>query len=565
MNVKTDRRTQSRKRPLSLVYVELPPANGGMMRDLNEHGFSLRAMMPLQLSEKLPFSLTLDNGVRIDGEAIVMRLEDKGHFAALEFAGLAAHSRDQIRRWLEKFEEPLSREVWGQKAPAATVSTLEELRQEARSVALGTPMPQVEAPAAPPVPEAPASLLQLQKALPPEPPPPLAPLVPPALQTETAVLPTVVPAQERIEPPPQSTLPMEEVPPVFPPEAKPPASRVPAAVPPQPHEEAPELPLPKFLRQPENAPPPPPAPQLPPLLKLSSVRPAPPPGPASEPVFPSVPPPAEEAPAATNPVPLSEVLIQPPSVVAAHPSPPGDTPAAARVSPRVLAPPLEPLSHWESESDSSSPGWVESFTLGRAIGIMIFLTLVVGSIVYHREVGHALIWLGGQIAGEEPQEPSQVTRPAPPAATPSAAEPAVPTSGPAIASSSQQLQQTAGSGSKAAEPPAASDQPPVQAPADTAAPDSPSRDGQDEYQRAMQILKAPSRRAELPEAVRLLWISVRKNNVGAEITLAELYHQGRGVTKSCDQTRILLSAAARRGSPDAKRRLREFQRERCRD
>jgi len=208
---------------------------------------------------------------------------------------------------------------------------------------------------------------------------------------------------------------------------------------------------------------------------------------------------------------------------------------------------------------------VESFTLGRAIGIMIFLTLVVGSIVYHREVGHALIWLGGQIAGEEPQEPSQVTRPAPPAATPSAAEPAVPTSGPAIASSSQQLQQTAGSGSKAAEPPAASDQPPVQAPADTAAPDSPSRDGQDEYQRAMQILKAPSRRAELPEAVRLLWISVRKNNVGAEITLAELYHQGRGVTKSCDQTRILLSAAARRGSPDAKRRLRDFQRERCRD
>jgi len=81
----------------------------------------------------------------------------------------------------------------------------------------------------------------------------------------------------------------------------------------------------------------------------------------------------------------------------------------------------------------------------------------------------------------------------------------------------------------------------------------------------MQILKTPSRKAELPEAVNLLWLAVRKNHIGAEITLAELFHQGRGVAKSCDQTRILLSAAARKGSPDAKKRLQDFQREICRD
>jgi len=56
MTLKTNRRTQLRKRPLSLVYVELPPSNGGMMRDLSEHGFSLRAMLPLRQSEKVPFS-----------------------------------------------------------------------------------------------------------------------------------------------------------------------------------------------------------------------------------------------------------------------------------------------------------------------------------------------------------------------------------------------------------------------------------------------------------------------------------------------------------------------------
>src|SRR5262249_23922377 len=134
---------------------------------------------------------------------------------------------------------------------------------------------------------------------------------------------------------------------------------------------------------------------------------------------------------------------------------------------------------------------------------------------------------------------------------------------PAAASSSPQ--QSVADENKTVEPPAASDHPAANPPANTPAQDSSVSDGQDEYQRAMQILRAPGRRAELPEAVRLLWISVRKNNVAAEITLAELYHQGRGVAKSCDQTRILLSAAARRGCPDAKRRLREFQRERCRD
>ena len=76
MTLKTERRTQLRKRPLSLVYVELPPANGGMMRDLSEQGFSLRAMLPLRPSEKIPFSFALDSSARIDGEAIVVRVDD---------------------------------------------------------------------------------------------------------------------------------------------------------------------------------------------------------------------------------------------------------------------------------------------------------------------------------------------------------------------------------------------------------------------------------------------------------------------------------------------------------
>lgn len=548
MSVHTDRRTQSRKRPLSLVYVELPPSNGGMLRDLNEYGFSLRAMMPLRLLEKLAFSIALDNGVRIDGDAIVLRLEDKGHIAALEFAGLAAHSRDQIRRWLEKFDEPLTRETGTPKPPDAPSPTLEELRQEARRAIAGTPRagePVVPAPALEPTPSSP----ELQQPPLPEPPaPPPSAVVLPRSEIEAAPAPPSPSQETEVVAGPglsQMRLPIEPV-------QEPPAPSF--DPPPQSPIEAEELPLPQFLRQPENAPPPPPAPQLPQLLKLSSVRPGPLQEPAPEPVIPAVhspvaePTPAEQPPT-PNPVPLSEVLIQPPSAVAPH-----------------SLPPHEPLSPWESESEAASPRWMESFTLGRAIGIMIFLALLVGTYVYHREVGHALIWLGQQIAGNEPQETSAI---APPVVSPSPPPPqdSVASASAPPASISPQ-QEVAPAENKPAPPsPVTSDAPPAEAhPApEVATARSSSGSGQDEYQRAMQILKTPSRKAELPEAVNLLWLAVRKNHIGAEITLAELFHQGRGVAKSCDQTRILLSAAARKGSPDAKKRLQDFQREICRD
>jgi len=79
----------------------------------------------------------------------------------------------------------------------------------------------------------------------------------------------------------------------------------------------------------------------------------------------------------------------------------------------------------------------------------------------------------------------------------------------------------------------------------------------------LQILRAPSRAAELPEAIRLLWVAVEKGNTSAEIDLAELFRQGSGVAKNCDQTRILLSAAARKGSAEARKRLEAFLREGC--
>jgi len=87
--------------------------------------------------------------------------------------------------------------------------------------------------------------------------------------------------------------------------------------------------------------------------------------------------------------------------------------------------------------------------------------------------------------------------------------------------------------------------------------------GQTEYQQAMQILHRTGSSADKGQAVRLLWASVEKGNASAEVALANLYWHGDGVGRNCDQTRILLTAASRKGNGEAQKELAKFQREGC--
>lgn len=61
------------------------------------------------------------------------------------------------------------------------------------------------------------------------------------------------------------------------------------------------------------------------------------------------------------------------------------------------------------------------------------------------------------------------------------------------------------------------------------------------------------------EAARWLWKAVAKQNVTATFLLSDLYLRGDGVPKNCDQGRILLDAAARKGVTAAAERLRHLQ------
>lgn len=61
------------------------------------------------------------------------------------------------------------------------------------------------------------------------------------------------------------------------------------------------------------------------------------------------------------------------------------------------------------------------------------------------------------------------------------------------------------------------------------------------------------------EAAKWLWKAVGKQNAAAALTLSDLYLRGNGVSKNCDQARLLLDAAARKGTAGAAERLRNLQ------
>lgn len=67
------------------------------------------------------------------------------------------------------------------------------------------------------------------------------------------------------------------------------------------------------------------------------------------------------------------------------------------------------------------------------------------------------------------------------------------------------------------------------------------------------------RRRDSAEAAKWLWKSIAKHNADATLLLSDLYLKGDGVSKNCDQARVLLDSAALQGVKSAGERLRHFQ------
>jgi hypothetical protein len=65
------------------------------------------------------------------------------------------------------------------------------------------------------------------------------------------------------------------------------------------------------------------------------------------------------------------------------------------------------------------------------------------------------------------------------------------------------------------------------------------------------------------EQARSLWSAVAQGNTSAEVALAKLYLIGGGVTKNCDQARVLLKAAAKKGNGEAIDKLFQIEHQGC--
>jgi PilZ domain len=663
---KGERRVKSRKRPISLVYVELTGANGGMMKDLSPEGFSLRAMMALRLGEQTRFSFNLSESVRIEGEGQVVWVEENGRVAGIQFTKVSPSVLEEIQSWLVRPETPPKREHVGGTAQAVRDTTLQELREEIHTVpprSEGTapapveraepPVERVEPPVkrpappvvertAPPVIEAPlARVVEQQEPRVAEEPAPIASKPPEPIPVEVAPPPRFAPVQAPVE--------ARVAPPVETP--APPVQET--APPPPPVFEAP-------VTRPVEPPTAPPAPAEP----AEAAAPVPPvvptPTPTSEPVFAQVDPieaerplaagheekPAAEVPAAQTTAPVVEAPVEEkaiPALPRLRLDPPVNEPAS---KPAEFVPPATPFTppapikrekwplyvstdpHPESQSPEAAPHTVpdisavliqpsassshaasldaiaswdgepapresKGMSVSTVIATMTVLALLAALYVFHQEVGQSLIWVGqtmggafqtngqkpattdssGDSAGNSPASQNASTAPRDAAqdhpssgqaeggtnkagaGTEKAGDAASAAANPAAVSPPAPSPVTNGN-------PAPSVSPPGGMPPATSAPGP--EPGQVEYAEAMQILRGKNaNNAQLTEVSRLLWVSVEKGNPSAELALAEMYWEGRGVARNCDQTHVLLTAAARKGSVEAQKRLQEFERQGC--
>ena len=501
------------------------------MRELSEEGFALRAMMPVKQGEKTPFSFTLGSATRIEGEGNILWIDEGGRVAGVQFAQISPEMKSKIDDWLIEEEQITDPRESVKQSAIAPASTMEELREEIRSTPVrgeaSAHAVEEEAPVQGPAQHESQARIEEQPEAKVERPAVTGPKIDEIPEATADVkIAAEARAHEEIH---QKEARQKEIPPA------PPEPAVP-------------------IISPESEPNPQPAssvveglfrkwPKTPPVWRAVELPPLPGPAPTDAQPEPQPATPEDEQRddrgGFSPPLPdISEILIQPHGL-SSH----------DEIPPRHLA-------DLPSAQHASGGTW-EWFTLGRAVLTMVALTILVGMLVYHRSLGDMFIWLGETLGGA-----SYGTQNAPAANATETNNTAPPGNGaelqslpltntaPAPMISNIAPTGTPTIGNTAKNPPV-----PV---TPLSSPEAGSDAGQSEYLQAEQLMRGRSPGGDATEAVRLLWVAVEKGNSNAELTLADLYWHGRGVVHNCDQARILLTAAARKGSSEAQKRLHQF-------
>jgi len=192
---------------------------------------------------------------------------------------------------------------------------------------------------------------------------------------------------------------------------------------------------------------------------------------------------------------------------------------------------------WDASATRMTPG--KPTGTPRGLGaIALTAILFAGLVTYRRELGHLVMSVGSSIAGEKGGTGERGT-----AAAPAQVGPATESANPDVK--------------------------PVAMPEAQGTTRESIADSEDTATEQLASVPAgPAKRgAAQPEGgvadVSSLWKSVENGDTRAEVTLASRYVRGEGVPQSCAQARVLLEAAAKRGSSEAKRKLGELGQSGC--
>lgn len=101
----SERRKCARRILYSPEYLDMGVDNGGVVVDLSEGGLRFQAVGRVEANADVPLSFSLGTGYRIDVEARVVWVSPRGNSGGVAFKKLSSDSRSLIREWLAKPEE----------------------------------------------------------------------------------------------------------------------------------------------------------------------------------------------------------------------------------------------------------------------------------------------------------------------------------------------------------------------------------------------------------------------------------------------------------------------------
>jgi TPR repeat protein len=203
-----------------------------------------------------------------------------------------------------------------------------------------------------------------------------------------------------------------------------------------------------------------------------------------------------------------------------------------------------------------------------AAGVACLLLLAVLLYSFRETIGRSLISLGQTLSSpsSSPSENSQAQVPDPSKPEEEVRQPATTNAAKQDNAASSNADQTSPSQSAASN----NDKPDAVRPQEhreKIAPPPPKTENQFRDERpapsSEEPVAATTRNLSPAEEVRALWSAVGQGNTAAEVTLAKLYMIGGGVPKNCDQARVLLRAAAKKGNSEAIGKLSLITRQGC--